>query len=100
MNATDTTIVQVRLKTTVYSNRIAYEEGPGSTADIVSDVSTPHYTDLGEMTLSSAKSMTSDDLWSMGVILEENSSDGFEEFSYWLEYLNSETGWQFVKTIH
>ena len=92
--------VEVRLVTTYYQNRIEYEEGPGSAADVVSD-STDHKWNLGRMPLAEAEAMTKGRLYEeFGFDLEEDSADGFEEFWHRLEYRDPETGkWRFLANL-
>ena len=97
---TDTPHVEVRLKEVFYSNSIEYEEGSGSLTNVVSDASKPRYTSLGGMPLDEAREMTAADVEHHGIYLEADSGDGFEEYSYVLEYLDPEKQeWRHIKTV-
>jgi hypothetical protein len=94
------TLVKVRLVTTYYHNRLEWEDGPGSLRNVVSGTSN-EYEDLDEMTLAEAESLTKSDLETDYYIeFEEDSADGWDEYSYKLEYLDPATGkWRLAKVL-
>src|SRR5580704_10753485 len=84
--------VEVRLVTTHYHNRLEWEDGPGSLQNVVSDARSTSER-LGKMSLAQAEAMTKSKLDDeFGIILDEDSGDGFEEFSFKLEYLDPDSG--------
>lgn len=97
MTMTTEQTVKVRLTKTSYSNRLEWEDGPGSLQNVVSDSSNYRY-DLGNMALEEAKGLSRSDVEeALGIEFEEDSDDGFEEYSYKLEYLDPATGkWRLV----
>jgi len=98
---TTTPTHQVRLIKTSYSNRLEWEDGPGSLRNVVSDSSKRRY-DLGSMTLEEANTFSRSDVEEeLGIYFEEDSADGFEEYSYKLEYLDPATNqWRLIKFLH
>src|SRR5688572_18886948 len=92
--------VKVRLTTTYYSNRLEWEDGPGSLRNVVSDTSND-YEYLDRMTLAEAESLTRADLEEGYLVyFQEDSADGWEEFSYKLEYFDPATRkWRLVKVL-
>lgn len=101
MTITSTPTVEVRLTETSYSNRLEWEDGPGSLRNVVSD-STRHRYDLGSMTLDEANAFTKSDAEEeLGIYFQEDSADGFEEYNYKLEYRDSATNqWHYIKTLY
>ena len=104
----DDRIVEVRLVSAYYHNRIEYEEGPGSASDVVSDVNRS-YLRVGRMSVYQAESMTRTQLYyEFGIDIQGDSEDeyddyaddGSEEVHYSLEYLDPETRtWRFVANL-
>ena len=91
---------KIRLVTTHYSNRLEWEDGPGSLQNVVSDAS-HEYRSLDRLTLAEAEALTKSDIEDgYGYYLENDSHGGFEEFSHKLEYLDTENGkWRLVKVL-
>ena len=93
--------IQIRLTEISYTNRLEWEDGPGSLQNVVSDSSKRRY-DLGSMTMEEANALTRSEVEEeVGIDFEVDSADGFEEYSYRLERLDPATGhWHFVKTLY
>ena len=92
--------IRIRLVITTYLNHLEWEDGPGSLQNVVSDASS-QYQSLGTMTMAEAEALTRNDLDEIyNVYFEEDSADGFEEYSYKLEYFDNTTlKWRLVKVF-
>lgn len=101
MTTEEQTRCKIRLVETFYQNRIEWEDGPGSCQNIVSDSSTRRR-DLGSMTVAEARILGKSNVEEiLGTYFEEDSADGFEEYSYMLEYLDPTTEtWHLVGFLH